>query len=85
MTRDTFPAYTDEEANFDRRYRNPRGSGLRCPACLQTWWHRNGLIRHMGKLHHRCRFCPKAYIMVDHHEKRMHTNEYAIAAGACKR
>jgi hypothetical protein len=38
----------------------------------------------MAILHHRCRFCTKAYINIEHHEKRSHTIEYAIAAGACE-
>lgn len=71
-------------AEFDwERYRERRGLGYRCPACLQKWWHPQGLRRHMAVLHHRCRFCTKAYIRVDRHEKLAHTNEYAIEAGAC--
>jgi hypothetical protein len=72
----------EEEAAAARRFRHKRR--WRCPACLQYWFAVQGLKRHMAILHHRCRFCPKAYILVDQHEKRSHTNEYAIAAGACK-
>lgn len=87
MSRDPWPEVTAEEAAIaSRKYRvKGWGTGYRCPACLQTWFSLRGLKRHMGILHHRCRFCTKAYILVDQHEKRSHTIEYAIAAGACKK
>lgn len=66
----------------DRGKRGWRAS-YKCPACLQTWFHPSGLRRHMAVLHHRCRFCTKAYIRVDRHEKLAHTDEYARANGAC--
>ena len=73
----------DEE--FTRRYRvGKHRVTYRCPACHQHWYDPRGLKRHMGRLHHFCRFCTKAYINVEHHEKRSHTIEYALAAGACE-
>jgi hypothetical protein len=69
------------------RHRGPYGgrTSYRCPACLQKWYWFDSLKRHMGILHHKCRFCPKAYIRIERHEKYAHTNEYAVAAGACER
>ena len=66
------------------RLRHSSRGAYRCPACLQTWYSPQGLRRHMGLLHHRCRFCPKAYIRIERHEKLAHTAEYAVAAGACE-
>ena len=67
------------------RDRSHKGWTLRfkCPACLQTWSHPRGLRRHMAVLHHRCRFCVKAYIRIDRHERLAHTDEWARANGAC--
>lgn len=66
------------------RYRDRRGLGFYCPACRQKWFHPQGLRNHMAKLHHMCRFCPKAYIRVERHEKLAHTADHARAAGACR-
>ena len=76
---------TPDEWAASERYRVPNhGLGYRCPACLQTWCEARALRRHMAILHHRCRFCPKAYIRVERHERYAHTAEYAIAEGCCE-
>ena len=92
----TAPMYRDPNYNraesdaplFERwrvRAHTFGAASYRCPACLQRWSHWRGLARHMAILHHKCRFCPKAYILVDQHEKRSHTGEYAAAEGLCPR
>lgn len=70
------------ELHIARRYQ-VRTSRFRCPACSDIYYAWAGLKRHMAKLHHACRFCPRAYIRVDQHERRSHTIEWARAAGAC--
>ena len=71
---------TPEERAASERYRvSSRGLGYRCPACLQIWCR-----RHMAILHHRCRFCTRAYIRVERHERYAHTAEFAIAEGCCE-
>ena len=50
-----------------------------CPLCHQTWQHDRWLRVHLTKTHYPCRFCPRSQLMVDRHERLMHTLSYADA------
>lgn len=72
-----------DEYVIARRYTVRHGTRFKCPACSQLWYAWEGLKRHMRVMHHPCRFCVRAYVRVDQHERRSHTVEWAKASGGC--
>ena len=78
-----WPDRDSAEYAVAHRYAIGHGGRFRCPADNVVYVSWEGLKRHMSKMHYPCRFCVRAYIRVDQHERRSHTVEWAKAAGAC--